>query len=58
MKCVVCHKGPQDGVTIHRINAKGQPGLWACARHYGQTDGPPIDPDVQTIVTAIERAGK
>jgi hypothetical protein len=53
-RCIVCRKGPMDGVTVHRVNAKGQPGIWACTRHIKQTDAPPIDPDVQRIVSAIE----
>lgn len=31
--CVICKKGPQDGLSLHRINAKGVPGLWACFEH-------------------------
>jgi hypothetical protein len=36
--CLFCRKGPAQGVSVHRINAKGQPGVWACQAHIGQTD--------------------
>lgn len=54
MKCVICQKGPMNGVTLYRINAKGQPGLWACDRHYGQTDGPPRSEENMAIVRVLE----
>lgn len=54
MRCMFCRKGPMDGVTIHRVNAKGQPGIWACERHIGQTDAPPIPEEVRRVVNAIE----
>lgn len=38
MKCLFCQKGPQQGVSLFRVNAKGQPGVWACEAHIGQTD--------------------
>jgi hypothetical protein len=58
MKCVICKRGPLQGVTVFRINAKGQPGLWACKKHIGQTDAPPIDPVVDEIVSIIGRSLK
>jgi hypothetical protein len=39
--CVICRKGPRAGVSIHRINALGVRGLWACDDHLAQTDAPP-----------------
>jgi hypothetical protein len=54
MKCCICNKGPADGVTIHRINAKGVLGVWACEKHLAQTDAPPIDPLVREICSALD----
>ena len=54
MNCIVCRKGPSDGVSLYRVNAKGQPGIWACKRHIKQTDAPPVDSEVQEIVGLLE----
>lgn len=54
MGCVVCKKGLSEGVTLYRINAKGQPGLWACLKHRSQTDAP-VDHELDRIVNALER---
>lgn len=48
MKCLFCQKGIAEGVTLYRVNAKGQPGVWACAKHIGQTDAK-VDPEVREI---------
>ncbi len=53
MSCVICKKGPHHGVSLHRINAKGGPGLWACRTHVGQTDAS-IDPEVAALVDALD----
>jgi hypothetical protein len=57
MHCLFCHKGPQQGVSIYRVNAKGQPGIWACKRHIGQTDAKP-DPELEDIVNIISGKAK
>lgn len=31
--CEICHRGPEQGVAVHRANAKGQPGIWRCDDH-------------------------
>lgn len=54
MRCVICSKGPQDGLTLHRINAKGQPGVWACSKHRGNTDAPPLDPALGEVIRILE----
>jgi hypothetical protein len=54
MKCCICNKGPAEGVTIYRINAKGIHGIWACEKHLNQTDAPPISPEVRIVVDALE----
>ena len=54
MTCLFCHKGPMHGVTVYRVNAKGQPGVWACAKHIKQTDAI-IPEDVKTIASIIDR---
>jgi len=57
MHCVICKKGPTTtpSVTLFRINAKGQPGLWACGKHLKQTDAPPLDPDLAELTRILER---
>lgn len=58
MHCLFCRKGPaqdQGGVSLFRVNAKGQPGVWACGDHIGRTDAK-VDPDVLRIANAL--AGK
>lgn len=54
MKCVICQKGPEQGVTVYRINAKGQPGLWACKKHRSQTDAKP-DPALDRLIDVLEK---
>lgn len=51
--CAVCDKGPSDGVSVYRMNAKGQPGLWACNEHKDQFDGR-VDPEILEITRALE----
>ena len=53
MKCCICQKGMQQGVTLYRVNAKGVAGIWVCEKHLKQTDAPPVHPDVAEIVDAI-----
>lgn len=55
MKCVICKKGRAEHVSLFRINARGVPGLWACAKHIKQTDAPPVDPEVAELVKILER---
>ena len=52
MKCLFCQKGVAQGVSLYRVNAKGQPGVWACAAHIGQTDAT-VDPVVREIAGAL-----
>lgn len=33
MKCFQCGRGPSDGITVYRQNAKGETGIWACEKH-------------------------
>jgi hypothetical protein len=54
MRCLFCQKGPAQGVSLFRVNAKGQPGIWACGKHVRQTDAA-VDPDVKTIADALSR---
>ena len=52
MACVICKKGIPHVSVLHRINAKGQPGLWVCTKHRGQTDAR-VDPELDRIVDII-----
>jgi hypothetical protein len=53
IQCVICKKG-HPHVSLFRINAKGVPGLWACAKHVKQTDAPPVAPEVAEIVAILD----
>lgn len=55
MKCVICQKGFPQVAVLHRINAKGVSGLWACEKHLAQTDGPPVDLEVKKITDILKR---
>jgi hypothetical protein len=48
--CVFC--GRWD-VTVHRINPKGQKGVWACDEHIGQTDTV-IDTETRRLIHILE----
>jgi hypothetical protein len=52
MKCLFCQKGPAQGVSLFRVNAKGQPGMWACEKHVGQTDAA-VSPEVRDLHAAL-----
>ena len=54
MKCCICRKGPVEGVTVYRVNAKGVAGIWACEKHLKQTDAPPVDPEVASVCSAFD----
>ena len=41
-----------QGVSLFRLNAKGEPGKWACREHIKNTDIA-VDPTVQRIVDVI-----
>lgn len=53
MKCAVCNRGPAEGISIFRMNEKGQPGLWACNEHKDHFDGR-IDDDLAKLVRTLE----
>lgn len=57
MRCIFCQKGPAEGVALFRVNAKGQPGVWACPDHINRTDAT-VDPAVKDIVSALDRRGQ
>jgi hypothetical protein len=54
IRCLFCGKGPHDGVSLHRVNAIGEIGVWACERHIKQTDAAPIDPFVKKLADVCE----
>jgi hypothetical protein len=56
MKCEICQRGPaKEGITIHRVNKKGVPGIWRCAFHLTHDQEAALDPEVKNIVSIIER---
>jgi hypothetical protein len=48
-----CTVSPRAGGTVFRINAKGQPGIYACRKHMKNTDAK-IAPEVAAVVEAVE----
>jgi len=58
LKCFhpLCTVSPRTGGTTYRINAKGQPGIWACRQHMKNTDAT-IAPEVEQVVNAIKGKG-
>lgn len=52
MKCEICGKGPQDGVTVFRQNPKGEKGIWHCAEH----NAAKVDSEVVAVVEVLESA--
>ena len=34
--CSVCGQGPEHGVSVYRVNDKGQVETWACVEHQEQ----------------------
>lgn len=50
MRCMICNKGMNDGVTLFRQNPKGEEGIWACREHRFE----PVAKEVEDIVDAIE----
>jgi hypothetical protein len=53
MRCLFCGKSPAEGVAVFRVNAKGQPGVWACEKHIKQTDAT-VDSAVKQITDAFK----
>lgn len=53
MRCSVCGKGPMDGVTVYRVNAKGEKGVWACRQHKLT----PPDPEVERLDAILNKQG-
>jgi hypothetical protein len=49
MRCEICGRGPKDGVTLHRQNAKGVDGIWRCDDHNTM----PVDPWVARLRTIL-----
>jgi hypothetical protein len=50
--CIICGRTMAEGATLYRVNAKGQPGIWACAKHINDTDSKP-DAETVQVVTAL-----
>ena len=55
MKCEVCHRGPEQGITLYRVNPKGEIGRWRCDHHMDELQRNGVDPEVGEVVKAIER---
>lgn len=55
MKCIFCHRGLKEGISLSRINEKGVPGIWACGEHRHLSDKK-FDLEVDRIVSIIQKA--
>lgn len=53
MICCICGLGPIQGISIFRVNKKGDIGIFACRKHMGQ--GVKIDKQVDTLVKIMEK---
>lgn len=53
MKCEICGKGMEQGVTLFRVNELGVTGVWRCREHMEKQP----DPIVEDIVNIIEFGG-
>jgi len=53
MKCIFCHRGLKEGLSLARINEKGVPGIWACREHVHLADKQP-NAETQRIVDILE----
>lgn len=55
MKCFKCGKSAAvDGVTLYRVNEYEVTGIWACAKHIGET---PAKPDEETLQIVSDLGG-
>jgi hypothetical protein len=53
MKCEICGKGIDSGITIYRKNKPGEmPAIWRCVEHLDFV----IAPDLLSLVAIIEEA--
>ena len=48
-----CSASMRTGASLYRINATGQPGVWACRKHRANTDAP-RDPELDELVDILE----
>ncbi len=56
MNCEICNKGPREGVTVYRVNPKGQQGIWRCPAHLTSEQADGIHPETIQVVRLIESA--
>lgn len=54
MKCEVCNQGPEQGVTLYRVNPTGETGRWRCPQHLDEGQRQSVDPEVRRIVEIVE----
>lgn len=55
MNCEVCHRGPQQGIALFRVNALGElPPRWRCDHHMDSIQRAAVDPDVRRIAEIIQ----
>lgn len=48
--CRICKLGPADGVSVYRLNPKGEKGIWGCKEHSNP------DPITAEMVETLEAA--
>jgi hypothetical protein len=54
MKCEICNNGPQQGVTVFRVNEKGVMGRWRCREHITNEQANKVHPEVIEIANIID----
>lgn len=51
MRCEICRRGIEQGVSLHRQNPKGEKGVWRCA----DCNFKQVDPGVKLILDALKK---
>lgn len=52
--CEVCGKGPAQGVSVFRANAKGVPGIWRCRAHLSSEQAEKMPDETIRLVNIID----
>lgn len=51
--CEVCKGNPNVAGTLHRVNAKGVPGVWRCGRCLTPEQAKRVDPETRRLCNMI-----
>ena len=53
IRCEICGRGPAQGITVYRANAKGQKGIWRCEMHLNEAA---LEVAMDPAIVAIDNA--